>query len=157
MCGPHWPFCVFMSSFYMCFGHRRFLSPRNRRIGKGAQNRHSHLQFCKHQPAPRTFHTRKQFHACVLSFFSKNLLHSHRSCLTRNVPGLTAILFHILTAHFPYISPSHGSIHCDPHPGGQVGRLTEQSPTTLLRGSTWRRQWLNLHPRFVLVFSWSCS
>ena len=26
--------------------------------------------------------------------------------------------------------PSHGDIHCDPHLGGQSGRLAEQSPLT---------------------------
>ena len=64
---------------------------------------------CKQYTAPRTCHTRKHFSSvaqgssshcsCVIS--QNSHLHRLGSCLTRNVQGVTAFLFHLRTAIHP--------------------------------------------------------
>ena len=50
---------------------------------------------------------------------------SHAQCTWRD-----RILLPPLHSTLSFLDPSHGSIHCNPHRGGQFGRLAKQSPIT---------------------------
>ena len=52
----------------------------------------------------------------------------HRAHFTHANIFSRTLIFLLFTAHF--LLPSHQNIHCNPHPGGQIGRFAEQDPCT---------------------------
>ena len=113
----------------------------------------------EHDTPPRAFHTRQHVLACGWRAWTGLSTHGFL-CLLKKKSHLHPhwVMFHVqsMLLDFPplplpqhgapsLLFPSHGGTHCDPHLGGQSGRLAEQksslrfmSPTSLSRRAVQR-------------------